>query len=369
MIRLSEDHVAELDHATSHLRAQLGVGVGDEVPDQSLLTSAQAKDFPLKPGGFGATLLRTVREELIDGRGIVLLSKVPIGRYSTSELACLCVGLGSHLGLLMPQSFELKDVLGSVAPAPGELGARGYRNSKEQQLHTDSTIDFVGMFCVRPAQAGGISRYSSATAAYNEMARLQPKLLAPLFRGFQRSLAETRSFLQPEGVPNVTPNKIPVLTWGPRVFGRNGGNPLLLGASGPAAAVPRQPPETASESDSTMPPHPGACVNVDFLRLFIDEAAFELATGQEVRHTVTDLPDEFRTREGVHPPGDQASLDLFQGCLDANRVELRMEPGEMVLFNNRRVLHARSGFDDPNRLLYRLWIAADDLPEKTSSKM
>ena len=53
-----------------------------------------------------------MKKELLHGRGIVLLSQVPVERYSASELACLCAGLGSHLGNLMVQSDELQDVVG-----------------------------------------------------------------------------------------------------------------------------------------------------------------------------------------------------------------------------------------------------------------
>eukprot|EP01048_Picozoa_sp_COSAG05_P023367 COSAG05_NODE_5031_length_1284_cov_1.417722_2_plen_105_part_01 len=60
----------------------------------------------------------------------------------------------------------------------------------------------------------------SCTAAFNDLAEERdPALLAPLFRGFRYHLGENLAVVRPEGVPVVTPNRVPVLSWGPRVLG------------------------------------------------------------------------------------------------------------------------------------------------------
>ena len=53
------------------------------------------------------------------------------------------MGIGAHLGSAVSQSDELMDVLGTVQPAQGAMAVRGYRNSAEQNLHTDGTVDIV----------------------------------------------------------------------------------------------------------------------------------------------------------------------------------------------------------------------------------
>lgn len=137
--------------------------------------------------------MRAVRTELLDGKGLVILHKVPLGEYTPAEVACLYVGLGAHLGSAVPQSDELADVLGEVRPHEGAMGVRGYRNSANQNLHTDGTVDFVGMLCIRnDGGGGGRSRYASCTAAYNDIVRAQPAALAPLFRGFRCGTARVR---------------------------------------------------------------------------------------------------------------------------------------------------------------------------------
>ena len=61
----------------------------------------------------------------------------------------------------------------------------------------------------------------------------------------------------------------------------------------------------------------------------------------------------------LHPPAEQRALDAWQARIDANRLDVLLQKGELLLFNNRRIMHARSAFTDDKRLLYRLWIAAD----------
>ena len=62
----------------------------------------------------------------------------------------------------------------------------------------------------------------------------------------------------------------------------------------------------------------------------------------------------------------QELLAAFSKRLYRNRIELTFQPGEAVLWNNRRIVHARSAFTDgpaeegKKRLLLRMWIADRD---------
>src|SRR5262245_27372151 len=53
------------------------------------------EDFALATG---ARFLAEVRRDLEDGRGVVLLRRLPVERYSEDELKCIYWGLGLHLG-------------------------------------------------------------------------------------------------------------------------------------------------------------------------------------------------------------------------------------------------------------------------------
>ena len=77
---------------------------------------------------------------------------------------------------------------------------------------------------------------------------------------------------------------------------------------------------------SLLPPSSGACVSVNYLEKFIDGVAIELSTGQDMGET----PSRGKGVDGVHPAADQASLDLWDKCSNANRLELRTEPEELV---------------------------------------
>ena len=58
------------------------------------------------------------------------------------------------------------------------------------------------------------------------------------------------------------------------------------------------------------------------------DAAYELTQGKKL-----DFNDESskvdRTKLQIHPPADQAALDLWHARINANRVELALEPGEL----------------------------------------
>ncbi|MEQ9641485.1 MAG: TauD/TfdA family dioxygenase [Alphaproteobacteria bacterium] len=71
----------------------------------------------------------------------------------------------------------------------------------------------------------------------------------------------------------------------------------------------------------------------------------------------------------VLPAEAVAALDLFDRCATdpALRIEYALRPGETLILNNYRVLHARDAFEDwpekaKRRCLLRLWLDADWLP-------
>jgi hypothetical protein len=164
---LAPGEIAEIDAALAHLLARGEV-------DFPAITPA---NFPLPTlGGFLAGLGDGLRY----GPGFLLLRGLPRERYSFDDIARIYVGLGAHIGRLLPQSYH-GELLGNVLDVSDiEQQARGYHAGGAQRMHTD-TCDIVSLMCMRAAKSGGISRIVSAAAIHNRLLETRPDLLATLY--------------------------------------------------------------------------------------------------------------------------------------------------------------------------------------------
>jgi hypothetical protein len=163
-----------------------------------------AVDFPLD--GIAAEVAAW-REEVLHGRGFIVLREFPRDRYSPDDLGMLFFGLGTHFGRAVSQS-SMGDRLGHVIDVGGkDRRERAYRSSRELTLHTDR-CDVVGMLCLEKAAVGGLSGYASVHTIYNEILASRPELLDPLFAGFRYH----RRGEELPGEPVVTPYNVPVLS-------------------------------------------------------------------------------------------------------------------------------------------------------------
>ena len=167
---LTAAEVAEIDAALGHLRS---LGELD-------FPAITQETFPLPDlGGF----LRDLRHELRFGRGFLLLRGIPRERYSTDDMARIYFGLGAHIGVPVPQSWQ-GELLGHVIDVSDiEPGARGYHAGGAQRFHTDS-CDVVSLMCLQAAKSGGASRICSAIAVHRRLERERPDLLQTLYDGF-----------------------------------------------------------------------------------------------------------------------------------------------------------------------------------------
>ncbi len=149
--------------------------------------------------------LRSMRRELMEGRGLLLVRGWPIDEMSNDELAMAYWAFGTYFGRGVSQS-PMGDRLGYVTDAskPG-MRERGYRSAQELSLHTDSD-DIVGLLCIREAKSGGESRLVSSVAVYNEIASSRPELLEPLYTGYRYHWFGE----QPPGQGVVTDYDVPV---------------------------------------------------------------------------------------------------------------------------------------------------------------
>ncbi len=168
---LDADKVAEIDRALATARAT-GKTTGE-------LT---AQDFPLP--SVSAEVSRW-RHELDDGRGFLVVSGLPVDRWSRedAELCFWCLGL--HLGRPGAQNPQ-GDLLGHVThtgDAADDPFVRLYRTSSAIAYHCDAA-DVVGLLCLRTAKSGGASRIASSVAVYNALLERCPQQVERLYEPF-----------------------------------------------------------------------------------------------------------------------------------------------------------------------------------------
>jgi Taurine catabolism dioxygenase TauD, TfdA family len=139
-------------------------------------------DFPLPTVG---PKLDQVRNEILNGRGFILIRGLPVEGRPIAESAAAYWGIGAHLGHARSQNAK-GHVLGHVRDmglATTDPKVRIYQTTERQNFHTDS-CDIVGLLCLKTARTGGLSSITSSMSIHNAMARTRPDLLARLFQPF-----------------------------------------------------------------------------------------------------------------------------------------------------------------------------------------
>jgi hypothetical protein len=293
---LSETEVAEVESAVKEL-AELAESSFD-------LTSINTGDFPLPMLG---PRLHHLLDEVLSGRGFVLIKALPVERWTRREAAISFLGIGAHLGSLRMQNAD-GHLLGHVR----DLGrssldpdTRIYQTRERQTHHTDS-CDVVGLLCLRAAKSGGLSSLVSSTTIFNEMRRRRPDLLRVLLDPIETD----RRGEVPEGGKAYF--SIPVFNW-----------------------------------------HEGM-VSAIYQRQYIESARRfpEVAPLSLLQIEALDLFDEL---------ANDSALNFT----------MELQPGDMQFVHNHTILHDRTAFEDfpeseRKRHLLRLWVAppnARPLPE------
>ncbi len=147
--------------------------------------------------------LRDLFEVIQNGRGAALISGLSPERYSEEDLERIYWGFGTHWGIAGVQS-AMGDRLGHVRAEPGNPNGRGYRSDKELRPHTDP-YEIVGLMCLQCSETGGETRLVSGLALHNEISKLHPELLEPLYEGHFYAMDEAKDTATP-----LTQDKIPV---------------------------------------------------------------------------------------------------------------------------------------------------------------
>jgi len=262
-----------------------------------------------------AVSLAEVRRELEDGRGVVLLRRIPVERYTEDELRIIYWGLGLHAGTPRyqnPKGELIGDVrdenrlYGAVreAVATGEL--RSSRNKARSagplRFHTDR-VDVVTLLCVRPAASGGLSKIASAVAVHNAILARRPDLHALLCQPYYH----TRQ-----------------------------------GEAGGEARYYAVPLFATRDGRFTS----------QYSRTFVEAA-----------QRIPEVPRMTAAQD--------EALDLWAEVCEELCYTMDMRPGDVQLLNNHVVYHARTTYeDDPtpgrDRFLMRLWLSMPNsraLPE------
>ena len=140
-------------------------------------------DFPL-PGL--APRLAAMLDEVMDGRGFVLVRGFDIESMPVEDAALAYWGLGAHLGTGCAQNAQ-GDLLGHVTDLGVDYrtdnNVRGYQTRLTLPFHNDA-LDIVGLLCLHPAREGGLSRIVSTTAIHDALLERAPDLLRTLYRPF-----------------------------------------------------------------------------------------------------------------------------------------------------------------------------------------
>ena len=165
------------DSAIAEIESALLIAKNSGLATENLTPSA----FPLDSFSLQ---LRSVAEELENGRGFLLLRGLPVKRYTDDEIRTIYYGIGLHLGSPVRQNPK-GDLLGLVMHV-GDVNdkrTRVYETNLYLPYHTDPS-DVVGLLCLRQAKSGGISSLVSSASVYNAIVKDYPEYLALFYRPF-----------------------------------------------------------------------------------------------------------------------------------------------------------------------------------------
>lgn len=143
---------------------------------------------PADANGLPATaeLLRAVRRRLFRGTGIVVAGRLPVEHWGERRAVRAITVLSTLMGPPVTQNlagttfYPVEDK--GVAPSPG---VRRSLTNESQPFHSDGPwirepAWIVGLYCVRAARVGGVTRCISLKTLFGDLARRSPELVARL---------------------------------------------------------------------------------------------------------------------------------------------------------------------------------------------
>jgi hypothetical protein len=293
-----------IDHLANDEITEVEKAVHEVERSHRELTTITATEIPLPTLG---PRLQSLLDEVLHGRGFVLIKGLPIGSWTKRKAALAFLALAVHLGNLRMQNAQ-GHLLGHVRDlgrSSDDPNTRIYQTRERQTHHTDS-CDVVGLLCLRPAKSGGLSSLVSSTTIFNEIRRRRPDLLKVLLAPIE---TDRRGEVPESSKPYFN---IPVFNYYDGLV---------------SAIYQRQYIESARRFDGVAPLSP---VQIEALDLF-----------------------------------DQLANDLKLNLM------MELQAGDIQLVHNHTILHDRTAFEDYpkpelKRHLLRVWVAplnARPLPE------
>ena len=162
---LSEAEIAEIDAGVARVEER-GLDIKD----------IRREDFPLST--FSGALTE-IRQELLDGRGLVLVRGMPIERMTRVQMAAAFWGVANYLGEAVPQNGK-GHLLGHVKDLGLDYAkVRGFQTRAFMNFHADG-CDILALCCLHPSKSGGQHRVCSSVALHNEMLKRRPDLVKEL---------------------------------------------------------------------------------------------------------------------------------------------------------------------------------------------
>ena len=296
MHRFTADEVAEID-------AALRLCGERDVPEITRET------FPLPH--LGPRML-ALRDELLDGRGVVLMRGFPRERYSADEMARVYIGLGAHFGRPVSQSWQ-GQLLGSVIDISDVVEkVRGYNAGGHMNFHIDgSACDIVALMCLRGAKAGGASRIVSVAALHNALLATRPDLVEVLYRGYYHRNHEMDALHSL--FPAQSDHRLPFL----------------------------------SQRDGRV-----TCLASGCIRYAVQYGGVDMS------------------------PLEVEAYDTWQRLAQSEEffLDMNFEEGDIQFLNNRSVMHSRTDYEDHpevsrRRHLLRLWLRVPEWPARETNQI
>jgi alpha-ketoglutarate-dependent taurine dioxygenase len=247
--------------------------------------------FPLAATG---RWMREVRRQLDEGPGFVLLDRLPVDTMSRDEAIALYWLLMSFLEPPVAQEWK-GTVIYDVRHDGQEYtqDTRAALTPEGLEMHTDSSMgeappNYVSLFCLRPARAGGMSIVSSAAAAHNHFLSEHPALLRRLYDVFYRDHQEYQA------ADAAATNFRPVFAWDGRLRTRFNARHIVRGYEKTGRALDADGAEAVRLMDAFLsdPAHR--------LDLWVERGQIQVLNNRVIVHGRTPYQDAGTAEERRH---------------------------------------------------------------------
>ena len=174
----TEDWIEYLD---DNDLADIGTAIAADNIQNKDIGALTQQDFDF--GNLGQRLL-VFRDEILAGRGFVVLRGLPVHQWRHQDVIRAYWGISTWLGDAVSQNASAH-LLGHVINQRSTVSqsTRLYQTDRSLAYHSDS-CDIVGLLCIRTARHGGASSIASSAAIHNHLLAEEPAALETLYSEF-----------------------------------------------------------------------------------------------------------------------------------------------------------------------------------------